>query len=329
MKIFPVTAILMIILLGACATPESATELNEQVDYYKDQALKADSISTEYRKLEEEKRLVEVEVNELLQDLERLKATNISLNRSYQELLGKFDQQINQNQEVVARSSYDNLNLQQDLAQTQTRLDDRERRLAQTEYELRDKQRTLNMMEYDYTEVKGSLGVKDQRIQELEAALAAQQLRLNNLKQSIDQALNGFSSDDLSVSQRNGKLYLSMSQNLLFVSGSEDIDWRGKQALMQVAEALKNNTDFEVTVEGHTDTDGTAARNWDLSVLRATSIVKELTKYGVSPERITAAGRGFYAPVAPNNTQQGKALNRRSEIVLTPKLDDLYRIIQN
>jgi chemotaxis protein MotB len=120
-----------------------------------------------------------------------------------------------------------------------------------------------------------------------------------------------------------------MSQNLLFSSGSEDIDWRGKQALMQVAEALKTNTDFEVVVEGHTDSDGTAARNWDLSVLRATSIVKELTKYGVEPARIVAAGRGFYAPVAPNNTQQGKALNRRSEIILTPKLDDLYRIIQN
>ena len=131
-------------------------------------------------------------------------------------------------------------------------LDERERKLAQTEYELRDKSRTLNMMEYNYTEAKGVLGEKDQRIQELEAALAAQKVRLDKLKQSIDQALTGFSSDDLSVTQKNGKLYLSMSQNLLFTSGSEDIDWRGKQALMQVAEALKTNTDFEVVVEGHT-----------------------------------------------------------------------------
>ncbi|PHN06731.1 OmpA family protein [Flavilitoribacter nigricans] len=329
MKIYPVTAILLIILLGACATPQDTTELNEQVDYYKDQALQADSIRTEYRNLEEEKRLVEVELNQMMNELERLRATNISLNRSYQEVLSKFNEQINQNQEVVATTSYENLTLQQQLAQKQTMLDERERKLAQTEYELRDKQRTLSMMEYNYTEAKGVLGQKDARIEELESALAAQKLRLDNLKQSIDQALTGFSSDELTVTQKNGKLYLSMSQNLLFTSGSEDIDWRGKQALMQVAEALKNNTDFQVMVEGHTDTDGTASRNWDLSVLRATSIVKELTKYGVEPERITAAGRGFYAPVAPNNTQQGKALNRRSEIVLTPKLDDLYQIIQN
>lgn len=329
MKIYPVSAILMIIFLAACATPQDATELNEQVDYYKDQALQADSIRTEYRNLEEEKRLVEVELNQLMNELERLRATNISLNRSYQEVLSKFNDQINQNQQVVATTSYENLTLQQQLAQKQTMLDERERKLAQTEYELRDKSRTLNMMEYNYTEAKGVLGEKDQRIQELEAALAAQKVRLDKLKQSIDQALTGFSSDDLSVTQKNGKLYLSMSQNLLFTSGSEDIDWRGKQALMQVAEALKTNTDFEVVVEGHTDTDGTASRNWDLSVLRATSIVKELTKYGVEPARILAAGRGFYAPVAPNNTQQGKALNRRSEIILTPKLDDLYQIIQN
>lgn len=329
MKIYPVSAILMIIFLGACATPQDATELNEQVDYYKDQALQADSIRTEYRKLEEEKRLVEVEVNDLMKEMERLRATNISLNRSYQEVLSKFNQQIDQNQQVVATTSYENLTLQQQLAQKQATLDDRERKLAQTEYELRDKQRSLTMMEYDYTATKGTLNQKDQRIQELESALAAQKLRLDNLKQNIDQVLTGFSSDDLSVTQKNGKLYLSMSQNLLFTSGSEDIDWRGKQALQKVAEALRNNTDFEIMVEGHTDTDGTAARNWDLSVLRATSIVKELTKNGVEAERITAAGRGFYAPVAPNNTVQGKALNRRSEIILAPKLDDLYQIIQN
>lgn len=329
MKIYPGTALLMMIFLSACIATQDSTELNEQVDYYKDQALKADSISTEYRNLQEEKRLVEVELNDLLKELERLRATNISLNRSYQEVLGKFNDQIDQNQEVVATTSYENLGLQQQIAQKQSMLDERERKLAQTEYELREKQRTLNMMEYNYTEVKGNLGDKERKIQELEAALAAQEQRLGKLRQSIEQALSGFSSDDLSVSERNGKLYLSMSQNLLFKSGSEDIDWRGKRALMQVAEALKANTDFDVVVEGHTDTDGTAARNWDLSALRATSIVKELTNYGVEPERLTAAGRGFYVPVAPNNTPQGKALNRRSEIIISPKLDDFYQIIQN
>lgn len=329
MKISMVSAILMILVLSACVTTQDSTELNEQVDYYKDQALQADSIRTEYRNLQEEKRLVEADMNTMMNELERLRATNISLNRSYQEILAKFNAQVDQNQQVVATSSYDNLSLQEQLAEKQAILDTRERELATTEYELRNKERTLNMMEYNYTEVKGSLGDKDRRIQELEAALAAKDQKLAKLRQSMDQALMGFSSDDLSVSEKNGKLYLSMSQNLLFTSGSEDIDWRGKKALMQVAEALKENSDFDIVVEGHTDSDGTAARNWDLSVLRATSVVKALTNYGVAPERVTAAGRGFYLPIAQNNTNQGKALNRRTEIILSPKLDDLYQIIQN
>ncbi|MEZ4991442.1 MAG: OmpA family protein [Saprospiraceae bacterium] len=329
MKISMVSAILMILVLSACVTTQDTTELNEQVDYYKDQALQADSIRTQYRNLQEEKRLVEADLNDMMKELERLRATNISLNRSYQEILSKFNAQVDQNQQVVATSSYDNLSLQQQLAEKQSILDTKERQLAQTEYDLRNKERTLNMMEYNYTEVKGSLSDKDRRIQELEAALAAKDQKLQKLRQSLDQALLGFSNDDLSVSEKNGKLYLSMSQNLLFSSGSEDIDWRGKKALMQVAEALKANTDFDVLVEGHTDSDGTASRNWDLSVLRATSVVKALTNYGVPPERITAAGRGFYVPIAQNNTDQGKALNRRTEIILSPKLDDLYQIIQN
>lgn len=329
MKIYLVSAILMIFFLSACVTTQDATELNEQVDYYKDQALQADSIRTQYRNLQEEKRLVEVEMNGLMNDMERLRATNISLNRSYQEVLAKFNAQIDQNQQVVATTSYANLSLQEQLAEKQAILDTRERTLAQTEYELRNKDRALNMMEYNYTEAKGDLGMKDQKIRELETALAAKEQKLAALRESINNALTGFSNDELSVSEQSGKLYLSMSQNLLFSSGSEDIDWRGKKALMQVANAVNANQDFDIIVEGHTDTDGTAARNWDLSVLRATSIVKILTGYGVAPERITAAGRGFYDPVAQNNSDQGKALNRRSEIILSPKLDDLYDIIKN
>lgn len=329
MKIIPVLAVLSLLLLTACVTQRDATELNEQVDYYKQQALRADSIQIEYNNLQEDKRLTEVELSTLMAEMERLRATNISLNRSYQEILQKYTEQISQNQEVVAVTSYENLGLQEELANKQTLLDSRERELAQLDYELRNKERALSMMEYNYTEAKGDVGVRDRKIRELEAALSAQEQRMQRLRTSIDNALIGFSTDDLTVSERNGKLYLSMSQNLLFTSGSDDIDQRGQRALMKVAEALKSNPDINIIVEGHTDAEGTAARNWDLSVLRATSIVKLLTSFGINPDRLTAAGRGFYAPIANNTTPQGKALNRRTEIILSPKLDNLYEIIQN
>ena len=123
-------------------------------------------------------------------------------------------------------------------------------------------------------------------------------------------------------------MYLSLSQNLLFPSGSDEIDWKGRQALMKLADALKSNPDIDITVEGHTDTDGTAAKNWDLSVLRATTVVKLLSSYGVPSDRLIASGRGFYAPIASNDTPQGKGLNRRTEIILSPQLDELYNLIR-
>jgi chemotaxis protein MotB len=113
----------------------------------------------------------------------------------------------------------------------------------------------------------------------------------------------------------------------LFASGSKTINTQGRQAIKQLAGVLNVNPDINITVEGHTDTDGEAAFNWDLSVGRATTIVKELTTNGVAPERVIAAGRGEYFPVAPNTTAQGKAQNRRTEIILTPKLDVLYDLL--
>jgi chemotaxis protein MotB len=148
------------------------------------------------------------------------------------------------------------------------------------------------------------------------------------LRTNLNQALLGFTAADMSISEKDGKLYVSLSQNLLFKTGSDQIDFRGKNALKQVAEALNANPDIDIMVEGHTDSDGAPAANWDLSVRRATAVVKILSDFGVSPARMTAAGRGLYAPVAPNDSAANKALNRRTDIILSPKLDQLYQMIK-
>jgi len=150
---------------------------------------------------------------------------------------------------------------------------------------------------------------------------------VQEIRSNVNQAMSNFRVEDLKVEEKNGKLYLSLSQELLFKSGSDDLDWNGRKALQQLAAALNKNPDVAILVEGHTDTDGSAELNWDLSVKRATTVAKSLIAYGVDPRRVTAAGRGYYAPVAPNTTAAGKAQNRRTEIVLSPQLDQLYQIM--
>ena len=137
-----------------------------------------------------------------------------------------------------------------------------------------------------------------------------------------------FLASDLTVEEKDGKIYVSMSQNLLFASGSNKLDQKGKDALAKLATVLSANPNIEILVEEHTATDGTPEFNWDLSVTRATAVVKELTSHGLEPKRVTAAGRAFYVPVDSNDTDQGKTRNRRTEIILAPKYDQLYKLLK-
>ncbi len=319
----------VIVSLSACMAQKENLEQAEQLQYYKAQALEGDSIRNSYYSLERENQQMEVQLKGAIRELEELKATNISLHRSYSELLTKYNSLVNQNQQVLATTSYEKIGLQEELSLREQTLDKQQRELANLEYELYQKESMLNRMEYNYNSMEGDLSTKDQKINELRAALNQKEQKMADLRQSVAEVLKGFSQDDLTVTERDGKLYLSLSQNLLFSKGSDDIDYQGRKALSQVAEVLNKNPDIDVMVEGHTDSDGTADRNWDLSVMRATTVVKVLTNYGVSPTRVTAAGKGYYAPVASNDSPQGKALNRRTEIILSPKLDELYDLIKN
>jgi len=172
----------------------------------------------------------------------------------------------------------------------------------------------------DCTEYRNQVDRLNQMVREKDQAL-------QSLRSKVNQALTNFSSADLSVSERNGKIYVSLSQGLLFKTGSDQIDWKGKTAIQQLAGALNSSKDIDILVEGHTDSSGSAAKNWDLSVRRATSVVKVLTGAGVDPKRVTAAGRALYVPIASNSTRAGKAQNRRTDIILIPNLDELYKLI--
>ena len=178
----------------------------------------------------------------------------------------------------------------------------------------------------------GELDERERTINELQDMINAQTERVQSLLNSVKDALLGFSTDELTIREKDGKVYVAMSDKLLFESGSARVDKRGKEALAKLAEVLNKQSDIDVYIEGHTDSKpiNTAQfkDNWDLSVIRATSVVRILTKdYGVNPLQIQPCGRGEFMPVADNESADGRAKNRRTEIIMAPKLDKLYQML--
>jgi chemotaxis protein MotB len=174
---------------------------------------------------------------------------------------------------------------------------------------------------------------REQRLKEMEAIVSKQDSITNALNTIVKNALLGFRADELSVEMKNGKVYVSMTDKLLFKSGSAAVEDKGKQAIKKLAEVLNKNSDIDIAIEGHTDNIPIKTNlykdNWDLSVARATSIVRMLNEeYRVDPKRLTASGKGEYFPVANNDDQEGRAKNRRTEIILSPKLDELFKMLQ-
>lgn len=172
-----------------------------------------------------------------------------------------------------------------------------------------------------------------QRLNELEDMIAAKEAAMRKLKETLSKALNGFEGKGLTVEQKNGKVYVSMENKLLFNSGSWAVSSEGKKAVVELGKVLGENPDIAVLIEGHTDNDpyggsGPIADNWDLSTKRATAIVGILSENkAINKKNLTAAGRGEFSPLATNETAEGKAKNRRIEIILTPKLDEIAEML--
>jgi chemotaxis protein MotB len=211
--------------------------------------------------------------------------------------------------------------------------------------ELRDLQSNYNEIDANYkklknnssseiTKLSGDLAAREKRLKEVEEVLRKRDEATNALKEKLQQALLGFTKNGLTVEIKNGKVYVSLTDKLLFPSGSIIIDEKGKQALTQLANVLKQQPEINIAVEGHTDNQkinnlGQIKDNWDLSVLRATSVVRYLTENEkVESVRMTATGKGEFQPLGTNANADGRSKNRRIEIVLSPKLDELYNLIK-
>jgi chemotaxis protein MotB len=199
--------------------------------------------------------------------------------------------------------------------------------------QLEDKEKALATESARLLALQEELSARSNRVAELEGALLEKDAHMKTLKNSISKALTNFEGKGLRVEQRDGKVYVSMENKLLFKSGSWKIGTEGKKAVNQLGKVLAENPDINVLIEGHTDNDdfigkGDISDNWDLSTKRATAIVTILQENKtINAESLTAAGRSAYSPVADNDSPEGKAKNRRIEVILTPKLDEVSKLL--
>lgn len=241
------------------------------------------------------------------------------LRQSYDDLNKNYEFLLENNNSMLARNARENRELLDRMQELQDQLEGKEDSLRREQNRLSD----LSVM----------LESRERRVNELEGVIARQDSVVRFVQERVSDALLGFKDKGLTVEMKNGQVYVSLENRLLFASGSWTVQQEGRNALNELAQVLAENEDIKIMVEGHTDDDayrgsGQVSDNWDLSVMRATSVVKILQENtGVAPQRITAAGRGEYMPVADNETAEGKAKNRRIEVILTPDLGELVDII--
>jgi chemotaxis protein MotB len=310
-------------LLTSCVTARRHERL--QADY---NALVADSVKfgQQRRAFEVDRKRLQAQIDQLTAESTKLKADSAEAGTLYRrnkalldDLFEKYERLDKSYNQLLSNSSVE-------AGRLATNLSEKEKQLLTMEQNLLTSKSQVDKLNAD-------LQAREQRVQELEKILADKEKAVNALRTTVSNALLGFKEGDLTVDIRNGKVYVSLAEQLLFKSGSYSVDPRGVDALKKLANVLKTQQDVNVLVEGHTDDVPIAGsingvkNNWDLSVMRATSIVDVLVKNGVNPGKLTAAGRGEFVPVAQGKTPEARQKNRRTEIILTPNLDELFQLL--
>jgi chemotaxis protein MotB len=291
---------------------------------YEDLERKYNRLTNSNSELIDQNESLVAERNALQTDLKNLESSirdlndrKLGLEQEYQAAQDRLDKLI---------ASYDALQ-----SESASELTEKATTIRQLLKELEEKEAQLETENSRLQKLQVELNERSQTIAELQDLIAAKEAKMNALKNAVSNALKGFEGKGLTVTHKNGKVYVSMENKLLFDSGSWAVGVQGVDAVEKLAVVLVQNPDIEVLIEGHTDnvpyTGTTILDNWDLSVKRATAIVRILQQKGVKPIQITAAGRSEYIPIQSNSTSEGKAKNRRIEIILAPNLDQINKLL--
>lgn len=310
-----------------------ARKLDECEDKRKACESELSAIKTSFQADEAKIKEMNEQIVKEVKQLDGLQRDTSILGSNYRNLTVKYDKLNQLNEQLLDKynklllgSEKDNAKLSGDLQMTQEQL-------LKKQDELKALETQLNKQKADLDALTAELKKREDRVNELEDVLRKKDQATNDLKKKLSDALYNFENKGLTITQKNGKVYVSMDESLLFASGKTAVEPKGVEALKNVAKVLEQNTDINVLVEGHTDNvpmkgSGEIKDNWDLSVMRATSVTKiMLNGTAINPNRITAAGRGEYFPIDPANTPEARKKNRRTEIILTPKLDELFKVL--
>ena len=292
-----------------------------------------DEFKTENIALEMANRELEAKIKSIQEEIgaSRKELTSAQSERDkalgeYNKLSAKYDELQNAQESLIRGNVKETQKLLTELRAAQDDLQRKEDLLKQLEQNLDDKKTSLDELSFE-------LEKRTARMLELENILDGQKKIVQDLKSKVSEALLGFENNGLTVTMKNGKVYVSLDEKLLFRSGSWEIDANGRNALRKLAGVLERNPDIQIAIEGHTDnvpyrTGGQLTDNWDLSVKRATTVVRVLLDGSkIDPQRLTATGRSEYLPVDGRNTPDARQKNRRTEIILTPDLTELYDLI--
>ena len=329
-RILPI--LIIIATLSSCVSPKVVEEIKQQRQetFQENQEIKKEntSLSTENIELKDKLSRLNSEITQLISDSTTRAASCRQLQSQLDDLNEAYDLLTAKNSQMMSNKAEETKRLLKELQNTREELLKKEDELLTLEQNLSVKQKELLNTQNELIE-------REKKVMELQSIINRKDSLLSALKDRISSALLGFEGDGLTITQKNGKVYISLEEQLLFASGSWQVDTRGREALSKLSKALENQQDINVLIEGHTDSipfggRGQIKDNWDLSVVRATAIVRILTSSSsINPERLTAAGKGEFVPIQSNSTSAGRSANRRIEIILTPKLYDLYELLED
>ena len=312
-------------LFSGCVTQQKYNELELKYKRMQDELT---FMTSENQNCQDAKKSLQAQLAELTAEAEKLTADTVRLYRKARTCELEYEK---------AQKEYDELlrNFADVNTSNQSTINDLLGDRDKYKDELTQKEKMLALQQDSLAKALAELSLKEQRIKEMQNILSQKDAEVKALKDKVANALKGFEGSGLNVYEKDGKVYVSMDDKLLFASGSWDINEQGLKAIKQLAQVLENEKDISVLIEGHTDNvpyrgSGQIKDNWDLSVLRATSVVKALLANGdIEPVRLSASGRSEYLPLDENNTPEARAKNRRTEIILTPNLDELFQLIQS
>jgi chemotaxis protein MotB len=341
-----VALVMLMLVFVSCVPLKQYTEAKSNAERYRkdNQELKEQnqSLLVKSNEFEAQYDRARLKIIQLEQEIDRLKKAGHDM-AYQQERLTRINQELEQQIKALKDGSSDEITkLLSELQALQISLQEREDRVRAAEVQLKAQQDKLSQAEKEVesqktqlNDAQRALSQQQAKLMELQGALDKQKEAVESLRQKLLTALKGYSEQGLSIYEKNGKVYVSMDEKLLFQSGSYTLGANGRAALNQVGEVLAANPDINIMVEGHTDDvplagTGILKDNWDLSVMRATAVTKIiLGNPKIDPKRITAAGRSEYIPLDALKTTDARQKNRRTEIILTPDLSQVFNILQS